>query len=81
VHIFAALFTSLNKLSEYAGEKPFSWAKPTTYDEFSSSNFNLQGQILSTGGDALIVVLAQMKSSGTELLNYADTLTGTLQCR
>jgi hypothetical protein len=41
----------------------------------------LQGQILSTGGDALIVVLAQMKSSGTELLNYADTLTGTLQCR
>jgi hypothetical protein len=80
VHIFAALFTSLNKLSEYAGEKPFSWAKPT-YDEFSSSNFNLQGQILSTGGDALIVVLAQMKSSGTELLNYADTLTGTLQCR
>jgi hypothetical protein len=42
----------------------------------------LQGQILSTGGDALIVVvLAQMKSSGTELLNYGDTLTGTLECR
>jgi hypothetical protein len=33
------------------------------------------------GMDALIVVLAQMKSIGTELLNYADTLTGTLQCR
>ncbi len=24
VHIFAALFTSLSKLSKYAGEKPFS---------------------------------------------------------
>jgi hypothetical protein len=52
VHRFAALFTSLSKLSKYAGEKPFSWAKPA-YVEFSSSNVNVQGHILSIGGDAL----------------------------
>ncbi len=82
VHVFAALFNSLNKLSKYAGEKPFSWAKPT-YDDFSSSNFLIcrVRYWALVGMDALIVVLAQMKSIGTELLNYADTLTGTLQCR
>jgi len=58
VHIFAALFTSLNKLSKYAGEKPFSWAKPT-YDEISSSNFNLQGQ----GND----YKTRLPASGTDL--------------
>jgi hypothetical protein len=39
---FAVPRTSLSKL----------WAKPTCFD-FSSSNFNLQVPILSTGGGAL----------------------------
>jgi hypothetical protein len=38
--------------SKYAGEKLFSWAKRANVD-FSSSHFNVQGHILSTGGDAL----------------------------
>jgi hypothetical protein len=38
---FAALFTSLSKLSTYAGEKPFSWANPA-YVDFSSTDFNVQ---------------------------------------
>jgi hypothetical protein len=52
VHIFTALFTSLSKLTQHAGEKSFSWAKPP-YVDFTSSNFNLQGHVLSTSGDAL----------------------------
>jgi hypothetical protein len=46
VHIFAALFTGLTKLSQYVGEKSFSWAKPP-YVDFFSSNFNLQGHVLT----------------------------------
>ncbi len=33
MHSFAAVFTSLR--SKYAGEKPFSWAKPASYYYFS----------------------------------------------
>jgi hypothetical protein len=44
---FAALSTSLSKLSKYAGEKPISWAKPACVD-FSSSDFNVEGHLLST---------------------------------
>jgi hypothetical protein len=50
---FDAVFTNLSKLSKYAGEKPFSWAK-RAYVDFSSSDHNVQGHILSTFGDALI---------------------------
>jgi hypothetical protein len=51
VHSFVAVFTTLSKLSKYVGEKPISWAK--RYVDLSSSNFNVQGHLLSTGGDAL----------------------------
>jgi hypothetical protein len=34
--------------------KPICWAKPAHFD-FSSSNFTVQDQILSTAGDALKV--------------------------
>ncbi len=55
VHNCDASFTSLrSKLSTIAGAKLFSEAKqPACYD-FSSSDFNVQGHILSTGGDALV---------------------------
>jgi hypothetical protein len=33
-------------------KKPFSWAKPA-YVDFSSSDFNVHGHMLSTGEDAL----------------------------
>jgi hypothetical protein len=39
-----------------AGEKPFSWAKPA-YVTFCSSNFNVQGRILSTCGHALTLYI------------------------
>ncbi len=48
----AVPFTSLIKLCTNAGPKPFCWAKLTCSD-FSSSEFNLQGHILSTAGVAL----------------------------
>jgi hypothetical protein len=51
---FAVPFTSLSKLCKNAGPKPFCWAKLACFD-FSSSNFYLQGHILSTGGVALTV--------------------------
>ncbi len=50
---FAALFTSLTKLSTYTGEKPFSRAK-LAYVHFSLSDFNVQGHTPSTGWDALM---------------------------
>jgi hypothetical protein len=49
---FAVPFTSLSKLCQIAGLKPFFWTKPSCFD-FSSSNFNLQGHIMCTGGVAL----------------------------
>jgi hypothetical protein len=49
---FAVPFTSLSKLCQIAGPKPFCCTKPTCFD-FSSSNFNLQGDIMCTGGVAL----------------------------
>jgi hypothetical protein len=52
MHSFAALFTSFSELSKHVGEKLFSWAKQAHVD-FSSSNFNVEGHILNTGGDAL----------------------------
>jgi hypothetical protein len=48
---FTMPFTSL-KLCKNAGLKPFCRAKPACFD-FSLSNFNLQGHILSTRGVAL----------------------------
>ncbi len=48
----AVPLTSLSKLCTNAGPKPFCWAKLTCSD-FSSSEFNLQGHILSTAGVAL----------------------------
>jgi hypothetical protein len=48
----AVPFTSLSRLCTNAGPKPFCWAKLTCSD-FSSSEFNLQGHILSTAGVAL----------------------------
>jgi hypothetical protein len=45
-------FTSLRKQWKNAGSKLFCRAKPACLD-FSSSNFNLQGHILSTSGVAL----------------------------
>jgi len=45
-------FTSHGKLYNYAEPKPFSWSKPAHFD-FSSSNFTVRGDILSTPGDAL----------------------------
>jgi len=50
---FATHLTSLRNLRTYAGANPFSWCKLANFD-FSSSDFNMQGHILSTGGDALI---------------------------
>jgi hypothetical protein len=54
VHSCAAIFTSLGKLSKYAGGKLSSSAK-LAYIDFSSSDFNVQGHVLSSGGDALIM--------------------------
>ncbi len=51
---FAMPFTSLSKLCKNVGPKPFRWANPACFD-FSSSNFNLQGHVLSTGGVALML--------------------------
>jgi hypothetical protein len=48
----AVLFASLSKLCKNAGSKSLCWAKLACFD-FFSSNFNLSGQILSTGGVAL----------------------------
>ncbi len=45
-------FTNLSKLWKKFGPKVFCWAKLACFD-FSSSNFNFQGHILSTGGVAL----------------------------
>jgi hypothetical protein len=39
-------------VTKYVGEKLFSWTKPA-HVEFFSSNVNVQGHILSTGGDVL----------------------------
>jgi hypothetical protein len=52
VHTVAGPFTSHSKVCNYANPEPFSWAKPS-YFEFSSSNFTVQDDILSTAGDAL----------------------------
>ncbi len=41
-----------NIMSTNAGPKPFCWAKLTCFD-FSSSNFHLQGHIMSTCGSSL----------------------------
>ncbi len=49
---FVVPFTSFHKLYKNSWPKPFWWAK-LSYIEFSSSNFNLQGSILSIGGVAL----------------------------
>ncbi len=49
---FVVPFTSISKLCKNAGPKPFCWTKLACF-EFSSSNFNLQGHILSTGGVVL----------------------------
>jgi hypothetical protein len=54
---FALLYTRLSKLCRNAGQKPFCQAKLASFD-LSSSNFNLQGHILGTGGVALTVVYA-----------------------
>jgi hypothetical protein len=40
------------KLSTYAGAKPFSWVKRVCF-QFSSFDLNVEGHILSTGGDGL----------------------------
>ncbi len=45
-------FHQPSKLNKYAGEKPFSWAK-LAFVDISSSDFNVQGHIVSTGGDSL----------------------------
>jgi hypothetical protein len=50
VHSVGAPFTSHRKPRNYAEPKLFSWAEPAYFD-FSSSNFKLQGHILSTAGD------------------------------
>jgi len=47
---FDVPFTSLSKLCKNAWSKPFCSAKPAF---LTSSNFNLQGHILSIGGVAL----------------------------
>jgi len=60
VHSFDVHFTSLSKLCKYAGPKPFCWAKPAWLD-FSSCNFNVQGHILSTAGDALTTTITELK--------------------
>jgi hypothetical protein len=49
---FAVAFTSLGKLCKNAGPKPFCWAKQACFG-FPSSNFNVQGHIISTARDAL----------------------------
>jgi hypothetical protein len=49
---FAVPATSLSKLCRNVGPKPFCWAKLACFN-FSLSNFNLQGHILSTCGVAL----------------------------
>jgi hypothetical protein len=51
---FAVQFTSLIKLCKNVVPKPFCSAKPACFD-FSSSNFNLQGHILSTNAAGLSV--------------------------
>jgi hypothetical protein len=53
LHSFAAPFTSLSKLTTYAGVKLFFKAKPAYFDS-SSCYFNVLGHIMSTGGDALL---------------------------
>jgi hypothetical protein len=49
---FAVPFMSLSKLWENVVPKLFCWAKPAGFD-FYSSNFNLQGHILSSSGAAI----------------------------
>jgi len=58
VHSFDVHFTSLSKLCKYA--KPFCWAKSACFD-FSSCNFNVQGHVLSTAGDALTTTIMELK--------------------
>jgi hypothetical protein len=65
MHSFAVLFTNLSKLSTYAREKPFSCGK-LAYVDFSSSDFNVQGRILSTSGDALSSNVVQPNKGGTQ---------------
>jgi hypothetical protein len=53
VHSVAGPFTSHLKLYNYAEPKPFSGAKPASFD-FSLSNFStVRYHILSNGGDAV----------------------------
>jgi hypothetical protein len=53
VHRVAVPLTSHRKQGNHAGPKPFSWAKIGIFSLFSSSNFSVQDNILSTAGDAL----------------------------
>jgi hypothetical protein len=52
VQSIGAPLTSHCALCNYAEPKLFSWSKPAYFD-FCSSNFTVQGHILSTVGDAL----------------------------
>jgi hypothetical protein len=49
---WCACYLATGNLCHYAEPKSFSWAK-LAYFDFFSSNFHMQGQILSTTGDSL----------------------------
>jgi len=50
----------IQRTSVYDDVEPFSWAKPACFD-FSSSNFTMQGHIVSTAGDALRLDIGQAR--------------------
>ncbi len=50
MHSFAALVTSLSKLTEMYKDKTHC---PERFVDFSSSDFNVEGHIVSTDEDAL----------------------------
>jgi len=56
VHNCVAPFTSHGKLLEFGAEKPISLAKPAHFD-FFAINFTAWSHILSTVGDALIILV------------------------
>jgi hypothetical protein len=78
VHSAASPSTSHGNMRNYAGPKPFSWAKPA-YVRFSSSNFTVQDHIGSTIGDALSKkeVLRRLQYVGDRYLLACSRYKGT----
>ncbi len=80
VHAFAVPFTSYRKLWNYSEPKPFSSAKPACF-YFSSSNFAVQDHILSTAGDALIMLLLYIPTFFNAFIGSAHRVETTHLCK